>query len=67
MLQRRATAWLAALAFALAPSLAAAQPDDDLPSRVGRIADVAGEVFVAPEDRAADWSPADAEPACDHR
>jgi len=58
LLQHRATAWLAALAFVLVPSLAAAQPDDDLPSRVGRIADVAGEVFVAPEDRAADWSPA---------
>ncbi len=40
-------------AFGIAP---AGAQDDDLPARVGRIADVGGEVFHAPEDRASDWS-----------
>src|SRR5512135_3566943 len=45
---------LALVAFAVAAPLAYAQ--DDLPTRVGRIADVGGELFHAPEDRAADWT-----------
>ncbi len=34
-----------------------AQAQDDLPSRVGRLADVGGQVFVSPEDRTSDWTP----------
>ena len=45
-------AWLAAgAAVAQAPA-----GDDEAPARVGRLADVGGEVFHAPEDRATDWS-----------
>ena len=33
-------------------------PDQDqAPSRVGRIADVGGQLFLAPEDRATEWAP----------
>ena len=48
----------AAAGFALVALVGAAPPvraQDDLPTRVGRIADLAGEVFHAPEDRASDW------------
>ena len=47
-------ALLAALALLVAPAPARAQ--DDPPARVGRIADIGGEVFHAPEDRASDWA-----------
>ena len=48
-------AWLAASLVAL-PASAQAPIDDEAPARVGRIADVGGEVYHAPEDRASDWS-----------
>jgi hypothetical protein len=35
---------------------AAKAADEDLPGRVGRVADHAGEIFLAPEDRATDWT-----------
>ncbi len=38
----------------LAPDLARAQ--EDLPGRVGRIADLAGELFIAPPDRPDQWA-----------
>jgi len=50
-------AMLAALACAAtihAPSAHAA--DDDLPARVGRVADVGGALYLAPEDRASEWA-----------
>ncbi|MFO1307793.1 MAG: DUF6600 domain-containing protein [Burkholderiales bacterium] len=50
-----AVAVIGALLFAFGIAPAGAQ-DDDLPSRVGRLADVGGEVFHAPEDRASDWA-----------
>ncbi len=31
---------------------------DELPGRVGRISEVGGELFLAPEDRGSDWAPA---------
>ena len=31
--------------------------DDDLPGRVGRVADVAGELFLAPQDQPEQWTP----------
>jgi len=31
--------------------------DDDLPGRVGRVADVAGELFIAPQEHPDQWSP----------
>jgi hypothetical protein len=49
----------AVLAAALVPALAAAQaagPDADLPGRVGRVADLAGELFLSAQERAADWT-----------
>jgi uncharacterized membrane protein YgcG len=48
-------AWLAA-SLLPAPANAQATFDDEAPARVGRIADVGGEVYHAPEDRASDWS-----------
>ncbi|CAG0964229.1 hypothetical protein BURK1_00876 [Burkholderiales bacterium] len=51
--------WAMALAalFALAMGVPAAQAqDEDLPARVGRIADVGGDLYHAPEDRASDWT-----------
>ena len=47
-------AWLAALVLAALP-LAARAADDDLPGRVGRIAEFAGQLFLSPQDRPADW------------
>ncbi len=35
---------------------AGARADDDLPARVGRVADFAGQLFLAPEERATDWT-----------
>ena len=35
-----------------------ARADDDLPGRVGRIADVGGQLYLSPEDRATEWEPA---------
>ena len=39
----------------VAPAQPAA-PDADLPGRVGRVADVAGELFLSAQERAADWT-----------
>src|SRR5213592_1929174 len=36
---------------------AAAQEPDEAPSRVGRVAEVNGQLFLAPEDRATEWAP----------
>ncbi len=44
------------LAFALLFGLATARADDDLPGRVGRVAELAGEVFLAPQDAPEQWS-----------
>ncbi|MDQ2916933.1 MAG: hypothetical protein M3R40_07215, partial [Pseudomonadota bacterium] len=41
-----------AIAFAAAP----AQADDDLPGRVGRIANVQGTLYHSPDDNAGEWS-----------
>ena len=52
---RRAIAvllWAAALTL---PGIALA--DDDLPGRVGRVADFAGELFLAPQDKPDQWVP----------
>ena len=44
--------------FALAAaSSRAALAQEDLPGRVGRVADVAGELFIAPQDRPDAWAP----------
>ena len=50
---RMALGALAALALAFGAPPARAQ--DEPPARVGRIADLGGEVFHAPEERASDW------------
>jgi Family of unknown function (DUF6600)/FecR protein len=42
---------------ALAPVPSHAQDQDEMPARVGRIADVSGQLFHAPEDRAGEWAP----------
>lgn len=54
---RLAMALLATLALAV-PGIAAAQAPEDLPGRVGRVADVAGELFLAPQDKPEAWTPA---------
>jgi hypothetical protein len=43
------------LALGLATATVPALADEDLPSRAGRLADVAGRVFLATEERAEDW------------
>ncbi|HEY3181152.1 MAG TPA: DUF6600 domain-containing protein [Casimicrobiaceae bacterium] len=45
------------LALLAAAFGAAAQEVDEAPSRVGRVADVNGQLFLAPEDRADEWAP----------
>jgi hypothetical protein len=45
----------AAVLFAGFAPIARAQ--DDLPGRVGRIADVGGQLYLSPEDRATEWEP----------
>jgi len=60
---RRATrAWrtLAMVIFATvlaAPALAQAPSPEDLPGRVGRVADVGGELYLAPQDKPDAWQP----------
>ena len=51
---RKGIAWLAALVLAVLPFAARAQ-DDDLPARVGRIAEFAGQLFLSPQDHPTDW------------
>jgi hypothetical protein len=47
----------AGLAFVAGSAVAqTAGGDDEVPARVGRIADLGGDVYHAPEDRASDWS-----------
>ncbi len=47
---------VAALALVVLFSASAHGEDDDLPGRVARVADFAGELFAAPEDQADDWT-----------
>ena len=51
---RRIFVLLVASVLAVLPYVARA--DDDLPGRVGRIAEFAGQLFLAPQDRATEWS-----------
>lgn len=53
---RGVLALCAALALAGASAVAFAQ--EDLPGRVGRVANLAGELFIAPQDRPDAWAPA---------
>ncbi|MCC7046104.1 MAG: FecR domain-containing protein [Alphaproteobacteria bacterium] len=56
---RRGNALVRMLAFALAallPAVALAQPAQDLPGRVGRVADLGGELFLAPQDKPDAWN-----------
>ena len=46
---------IALIACAVAPFAAHAQ-QDEAPTRAGRVADVAGQLFVSPEDRADEWA-----------
>ena len=46
---------VALLAASLGCAPSPARADDDLPGRVGRIADVAGQLYLSPEDRATEW------------
>src|SRR5512143_1440781 len=47
--------WLAAILLAVF-SLAARAQDEDLPGRVGRIAEFGGQLYLSPEERATDWA-----------
>lgn len=54
----RSAHWLQLLACVMAALVVgAAYAEDDLPGRVGRVADVAGELFLAPQDKPDQWSP----------
>ncbi len=55
----RRPSFVAALAMLLIAAAipAHAQSDDELPTRVGRIAEFSGDIFLAPEDRANEWIP----------
>ena len=55
----RVLAGVLALIVALLPLApgALAADDEDLPLRVGRVADVGGELLLAPQDRPEEWSP----------
>ena len=48
---------VAIVAMLFAAGASVARADDDLPSRVGRIADFAGQPFLSAEDRPDDWAP----------
>jgi len=53
----RGATFMVALACALAAIAPPARgADEDLPARVGRIADFGGAVYIAPEDRANEWA-----------
>jgi len=52
---RRAIAVLACAIASALPAMALA--DDDLPGRVGRVAEFAGELFLAPQDKPDQWIP----------
>lgn len=54
-LLRLASVLMCAVAAAFALPGAALASDEDLPGRVGRIADSAGEVFLAPQDKPDEW------------
>jgi hypothetical protein len=45
------------LALFAVPFGTPAQEPDEAPSRVGRVAEVNGQLFLAPEDRATEWAP----------
>ncbi len=51
------TSVLLALAMLIVAVPAQAQPDDDLPGRVGRVAEVAGDLFLSPSDAPDQWVP----------
>jgi len=53
---RAAWAWVFALVLAALPLSGFAQ-DDDLPGRVGRVADFAGQLLLSQQDRADEWEP----------
>ena len=50
---RQAAVWLAALLFAAAPFVAHA--DDELPGRVARIAEFAGQLYLSPQESPTVW------------
>src|SRR6266404_2912300 len=49
--------WLGgALILACGAGAMPAQADDELPTRVGRVSDFGGELYLAPQDRATEWA-----------
>jgi hypothetical protein len=53
----RLASWIAIVAVAVVGSVSIVRADDDLPGRVGRIADFAGQLYLSTQDRPDDWSP----------
>ena len=49
-------AFVIALLLPVAAFAQAPDPDADLPGRVGRVADLAGELFLSARERATDWT-----------
>ncbi len=57
--RRHMLGWCSAGAIAAlcaAAAVTAASADDDLPTRVGRVSEFAGALYLAPQDRASDWA-----------
>src|SRR4051812_46186886 len=49
-------AFVAVVLLAVSLRVSAQEPDE-ASNRVGRVADVSGQLFLAPEDRATEWAP----------
>jgi len=52
-----ATCFAAVVVLLLAAVPSAVRADDDLPGRVGRVADFAGQLYLSVQDRPDDWTP----------
>ena len=48
--------WLGAALMIALCAATTVSADDDLPTRVGRVSELAGAVYLAPQDRASDWA-----------
>jgi hypothetical protein len=51
----RRVAWVSTALLLLLGVAFAARAEDDLPGRVGRVAEFGGQLFLSPEDRASEW------------
>ena len=57
VLEARLLACVAMVAMLLMAAAPVVRADEDLPGRVGRIAEFAGQLYLSPEDHATEWQP----------